>query len=129
LFCDLDPQAGGTISWRQLADHVAITFQAVPESSQAPRNSFQIEIFWDGTLRLTWLEIGATSGIVGLSRGGGVPEGFVESDLTGYARCAPPLTLRVPTRVRESDGVLTGQGQLIVPAAANTDLIFFLAPS
>jgi len=31
LFKDLDPEAGGVISWQQLGNRVVVTFQDVPE--------------------------------------------------------------------------------------------------
>jgi len=87
LFDDLDPSAGGTVWWRQLADRVAVTFEDVPERGTSNGNSFQIELFFDGTIRLTWLGLDAGDGLVGLSRGQGVPDEFVESDLNGYGAC------------------------------------------
>ena len=41
LFADLNPNAGGKISWQQLGDRVAITFENVPEYSVAPRTVFK----------------------------------------------------------------------------------------
>ena len=95
LFADLDPSAGGTVSWKQLADRVAITFQAVPECGVSNSNSFQTELFFDGVIRLTWLGIDATNGLVGLSEGQGVPGDFVESDMTAYGSCTPHYSLAV----------------------------------
>ena len=95
LFDDLDPSAGGTISWRQLADRIAVTFENVPEAGTANSNSFQTEIFFDGTLRLTWLGIDATDGLVGLSTGQSLPYDFAESDLSGYASCGAQHMLTV----------------------------------
>jgi len=87
LFDDLDPSAGGSVSWRQLTDRVAVTFEDVPERGTSNANSFQIELFFDGTIRLTWLGLDAGDGLVGLSRGQGVPDEFVESDMSGYGAC------------------------------------------
>ncbi len=88
LFDDLDPASGGTVSWKQLADRAAVTWQNVPEFGLSNQNSFQIELFFDGRIRITWLAIAATDGLAGLSRGQGLPPGFAESDLTGYGLCA-----------------------------------------
>ena len=84
LFDDLDPSAGGTISWKQLDDRIVITFENVPEFSLSNANSFQVEIFYNGTIRITWLGISAGDGLVGLSEGNGLPLYFVESDLSEY---------------------------------------------
>ena len=85
LFDDLDPSAGGTVSWRQLLDRVAVTFLNVREYNTTNSNSFQIEMFFDGRVRITCLGIAATDGLIGLSRGVGLPTDFVESDFSAYA--------------------------------------------
>jgi hypothetical protein len=87
LFDDLNPAAGGTVSYKQLADKVAVTYQNVPEYSLYTTNSFQIELFFDGTIRLTWLNIAAQDGLAGLSPGNGLADYFIESDISRYASC------------------------------------------
>ncbi len=88
LLDDLDPGSGGSVSWRQLADRVVVTFQDVPEYGRANANSFQIEMFFDGTIRITHLRLAATGGLAGLSQGLGLPADFQESDLNTYAACS-----------------------------------------
>ncbi len=90
LFDDLNPGAGGTVSWKQSADRVAVTYANVPEWGAATTNSFQIEMFFDGRIRLTYLDVAATDGLAGLSAGQGVPADFAESDLTAYGSCPVP---------------------------------------
>jgi hypothetical protein len=87
LFDDLDPSAGGVVRVAQFADRIAVTFVNVPQFALADANSFQIELFFDGVIRLTYLDVAATDGLVGLSPGGGLPPGFVESDLASAAPC------------------------------------------
>ncbi len=84
LFDDLDPNAGGTVSWKQLDDRVVVTFENVPEFSLSNSNSFQVEMFYNGKLRITYLDIAAGDGLVGLSDGFGWPLYFVESDMSEY---------------------------------------------
>jgi len=84
LFDDLDPSSGGAISWMQLGDRVVVTFEDVSEHGSAEGNNFQIEIFDNGKIRITWLDIGAGDGLVGLSQGNGKPLYYVESDMTEY---------------------------------------------
>ena len=84
LFDDLNPSAGGTVRWQQLGDKAAVTFQGVPEYGVATSNNFQVEMFFDGTIRITWLAIAASDGLAGLSQGGSTPGDFVESDLSAY---------------------------------------------
>jgi len=89
LFDDLDPQARGTVSVRQLEDRAVVTFEGVPEYGRTGVNSFQIELFFSGKIRMTWLGIAATDGVVGLSAGAGQPVDFAESDISAYAPCDP----------------------------------------
>jgi len=84
LFDDLDPSAGGRISWKQLPDRVVVTYEKVPEKGTTNSNSFQIEMFFDGTITITHLEIDAKDGLVGLSEGNRVPEDFIESNLSDH---------------------------------------------
>ena len=70
-----------------------MTFQGVPEYSVSNSNSVQIELFFDGRIRITCLGIAATDGLIGLSRGQGVPGGFVESDFSAYP--APPTVVTI----------------------------------
>jgi hypothetical protein len=87
LFDDLNPAVGGTVSWKELQDRAAVTWQNVPEWGASTTNSFQIEMFYDGRIRITYLDIAAMDGLAGLSAGNGVPAGFAETDLTAYGPC------------------------------------------
>ncbi len=87
LFADLDPGSGGQVSWKQLADRTVVTFLNVPDYGGTGAVSFQIEMFYEGTIRITWLGTGFLSGIAGLSAGGGVPADYAPSDLTAYGTC------------------------------------------
>jgi hypothetical protein len=128
LFDDLDPSAGGSISWRQLADGVAVTFQNVPEKGTTNSNSFQVEIFFDGAIRITWLGVQASNVLVGLSAGPGqVPTGFVQSDLSAYGAYSWQLNLSIlgtlgSDSVSESAGVLKSGGTIAVNAPLFFDL-------
>jgi hypothetical protein len=82
LFDDLNPSGGGTVSWKQLVDRVVVTWENVPEYGSNNSNTFQIEMYFDGRITLSWLGIGAENGIVGLSDGLGVPEDFEETDFS-----------------------------------------------
>ncbi len=106
LFDDLDPEAGGTVTYRQTEDRFAVTFENVPESGTTNSNSFQCELFYDGRIRLTWLGIDATDGLVGLSQGGDTPADFSESDLSAYGTCQPQYQLTVALSDEESGHVV-----------------------
>ncbi len=87
LFDDLDPSAGGSVSWKQMDDKVVVTFKNVPEYSLFNTNSFQIEMLFNGKIRITWLGIDAYDGLVGLSDGYGLPLYFSETNLSEYGVC------------------------------------------
>lgn len=129
LFDDLDPTAGGTVSWQQLSNRVAVTFLDVPEYHQSNSNSFQIELFFDGTLRLTYLAIAASDGLVGLSAGGGQPPSYLESDFSAYPGCSDPLVVTLPPEATEGDGLLAEPGEVLLPRLLATNLIVALASS
>ncbi len=87
LFDDLDPSAGGLISWKQLDNRVVVTFENVPEYNSPNSNSFQIEMRFNGNIIVTLLDIAAEDGLVGLSSGDGLSPYFAESDLSEYDLC------------------------------------------
>ncbi len=84
---DLNPSVGGTVSRKQLPDRIAVTWQNVPEYQTSNQNSFQIELFFDGRIRITQLAVAAADGITGLSRGTGLSPLYVEFDLSNFATC------------------------------------------
>ncbi|MCK4659057.1 MAG: hypothetical protein KAV82_05995 [Phycisphaerae bacterium] len=89
LFDDLSAPHGGTITWKQVADRIAVTWDGVPEYTSTGSNTFQIEMFFDGRIHITWLQVSSNDSIVGLSPGGGVPEDpFPETNISS----APPCT-------------------------------------
>jgi uncharacterized repeat protein (TIGR01451 family) len=129
LFDDLYPGDGGSVSWKELSNRVAVTFQNVPEYGTSDQNSFQIEMFFNGRIRLTWLALAARDGLAGLSAGTGVPVGFLESDLSSYGSCVPPLLVNIPASATEGDGVLAGAGHVIFPALLTTNVTVVLTSS
>lgn len=87
LYDDLNPSSAGTVSWRRFGDHVAVTWQDVPEYNTSNQNTFQVQLFYDGRITMSWLDIAAVDGIVGLSDGQGLGADFFERDLSGYGDC------------------------------------------
>lgn len=93
FLADLNPARRGRVSWAQLADRVAVTWEDVPSYDSSgvypPGNShsFQIEMMFDGVIRITWLNLFAANAVAGLSRGGGVPAGFEPTDFAGLPSC------------------------------------------
>jgi len=84
LYVDLNPAARGTISWRQLPDRLVVTYDNVRQWGTDDSNTFQVEVFFDGRIRLTWLRVDAAAVLVGLSPGGGVPAGFANSTFVSF---------------------------------------------
>jgi len=89
LYDDLNPTAGGQVSWKQLADRMVVTWDGVPEYNTTSFNTFQVELYFDGRIRLSYLAVGAADGIAGLSRGDGLSPDFFESDLSAMGSCGP----------------------------------------
>ncbi|MBI3879372.1 MAG: M36 family metallopeptidase, partial [Verrucomicrobia bacterium] len=129
LDLDLPLSPGGSVSWKQLADRVAVTWQNDRRWGTTNANNFQIEMFFDGRIRLTWLQIDNANGLAGLSRGTGVPPAFFESDLSVSPSCPVPLLLTVPSSTSEGAGVLTNAGVVALPAAQASDLVVSLVSS
>ena len=82
LYTDLNARAAGSVSLRQLSNRVAVTWQGVPEFDSPGTNTFQIELFFDGKIRISWLGIGSRNNIIGLSNGLGLPADFAETDFS-----------------------------------------------
>jgi hypothetical protein len=87
-FDDYNPGAGGSVSFRRLSDRIAVTWNGVFEFGTTNPNWFQIELFYGGRIRVTYLSMSSIDGVAGLSRGLGLPVPFLESDLSGYV-CEP----------------------------------------
>ena len=87
----VNAKAGGTVSVLQDSQKVAVTYENVPTASkQFGLNSFQIELFFLGRIRTTFLAIASRLGLTGLSHGDGTPGDYVPSDLlnTGGLKAA-----------------------------------------
>ncbi len=89
LYDDLNPSSGGTISYKQLADRLVVTYENVPEYSNTGANSFQIELFFDGAITINYLDLTASDGLAGLSAGNGLDPEFFMSDLSNLGVCQP----------------------------------------
>ncbi len=127
LFRDLYPPGGGTISWLQLSNRFVATYENVPEYVAENSNSFQIEWFFDGRIRITYLQIDARSGLAGLSRGAGLPAAFKQSDFDSYGSCSQPLMLASMAAVSEGAGTITNGGRVDLSHALATNFTVTLA--
>jgi hypothetical protein len=87
LFDDLNPYIAGSVSYQQLEDRLAVTWLNLPEYYNIGSNTCQVEMFFDGRIRLSYLSISAADGLVGLSEGNGVPVNLYQDDFTSLAAC------------------------------------------
>ena len=87
LFDDLNPATGGTITWEQLTNRVVVTWSNVPEWGESNSNTFQVEMYFSGQIRLSYLSVPAVGGLAGLSAGNGVDPEFYETDLSAVGAC------------------------------------------
>jgi len=103
VFTDLNPSAGGQVSYQQLPDRFVVTFEDVPTfSSTSQRNSFQFALYSDGAISLTYLEVSSSNAVVAGVSSGNV-EDSVPTDLSedlpscgsgpAYVTCDAPDTL------------------------------------
>ncbi len=89
LFEDLDPGDGGTVSYKQLDDHVAVTWDNIPHHSNGGSNNMQVLLYFDGRITIAYLGMTASEGIAGISQGNGEPPEFFESNLSSLGECGP----------------------------------------
>lgn len=80
----------------QLADRCVATWENVPEYSTSNSNTFQVEMFFSGVIRVSYLAIAAVDGIAGLSAGSGLSPDFLENDLTSGTVCQLPVPQAAP---------------------------------
>lgn len=107
LFTDLNPTVGGAVSRKVLEDRVAVTYTAVVAVGGS-RNTFQIELFFDGRIALSYLSLNALNVVVGLSRGAGLPPDYYETDLSALPACGayPPTAYDASLEIDHNESVL-----------------------
>jgi hypothetical protein len=90
LFNDLDAAQGGQVSWKQLGDRFVVTWLGVFHHgvTNSP-NTFQIELYYDGRIQISWLTLTDTDGLAGLSQGAGLSPDFTETNLSSFLACGP----------------------------------------
>ncbi|HVP13820.1 MAG TPA: Ig-like domain-containing protein [Phycisphaerae bacterium] len=89
LFDDLNVTGSAVVKWQQLGDRAVVTWLNIPEYSSTGSNTFQIEMFYDGTITINYLACSAADGLAGLSAGNGQPSDFAEMDLSAMGACGP----------------------------------------
>jgi hypothetical protein len=74
---------------------VAVTWENVPEYTATGSNTFQIEMYFDGTIVLSYAGLTAGDGLTGLSEGTGLSPDYYATDLSAMGACAA-LTIELP---------------------------------
>jgi len=98
VFTDFNPSAGGSASYKELEDRLVITFIDIREYDKTETNNYQVELFYFGGIRMSYLDMGVKSGIVGLSNGQGIPTGTqTDFSTTGSCAEAPPPYVEIDT--------------------------------
>ena len=87
-------------------EKVAIKWSNYVQDGTNDPNTFSCELFFDGRIRLAWLDIGSISNIVGLSDGNGTPSDFVEDDFSESDSCGIPGDVNGDGMVGASDILL-----------------------
>ncbi len=90
-----------TVRWKQTDDRLVVTWWNAPAIREGRSTNSQIEMFYDGRIRISWLgPVYDFPAVVGLSEGLGLPINFLETDFRDYLGGSCPfrtLTLRVQT--------------------------------
>lgn len=117
LFDDLNPTAGGTVSYRDLGSRLAVTWLGVAEYGTSNSNTFQIILDSNGEITIAWLGIEVQDAITGLSPGTGTDPGFIMADFSeASAGCVP----RPPVASDLSFGIPPG-GSVDITLSASDD--------
>lgn len=109
VFADLNPPVGGKIKRQQLEDRLVITFeQVVAVGGTGNGVTFQVEMFFDGRIHVSYLTVDMPNWIAGLSAGNGLPGDFYESDLSAQPACGayPPIARDVSAETLHNEPVL-----------------------
>ncbi len=127
LFADLNPEVRGSVYYEQRSNRVVISFIDVPVYSSSGvyaasnSNSFQVEMFYNGRIRITYLNVTANNALVGLSRGLGLPADYENSQFLANPSC--PITIDSPHSAdMDGDGIITMSEVLRVIQLSSFDL-------
>lgn len=130
LFRDLERNAASRISWQQWSDRLVVTWDKMISTGVGLTNQFQAELYFDGVIIFTYLDVQTSLAVVGLSPGGGIPDGAVEADFSALTDCdVLPITITLPGVVTEGDGLLRGAGRVSIPIARAVNTTINLSSS
>ena len=110
VYSDLDPSSGGGVSYSQIsATSVLIAYKGVPAWGEASGNDFSVTLSSSGEITIRYDNVGVSSYIVGVSKGGSGNSGS-EVDLVG-ANWKVPYTGYGALYERLGNGTTMASGQ------------------
>ena len=118
LWDDLNPSGGtnGRIRKFETDDRLVVTFEGLSEYSLTNSNTFQAELFYDGRIRLSYLGIDLSDGLVGISPGGVTYDSntHVEEDFSALeVFWIPTISEDAPDARHNHSAVWTGTEMII----------------
>lgn len=87
LLADLDPTAGGSVTFASAADNFSVTWTDVPQYGESDKNTLQVTLWRDGRIDFAWgagVSTSIAEGVVGVAPGA-ERGGFTGADLSGAA--------------------------------------------
>ncbi len=111
FYADLKPDRGGRVSYGSRSNRLVFTYADVPDGEAGHLHTAQVEWFFDGRIRMSYLRLDASEAMVGLSEGKGVPSGFMTTDFSAYASCVPPVLVPSSAEIWIPEG---GWGEVAV---------------
>ena len=93
FFDDLNPSSAsaGLVTADEFADRVTITYDSIPGFGSTDDNDFQIQLFNDGTIVVTYLTMSQTDGLIGVSAGDALLNAPPETDFSSLTPVAPVM--------------------------------------
>ncbi|GMH38076.1 hypothetical protein BSKO_05960 [Bryopsis sp. KO-2023] len=131
LFSDLDPSSGGEVRWSQQDDRFVVAWRNVESHFYRGKNTFQVELFWNGAIRIQFLGVSAFNAVVGVSDGTYSPlfreTYFSETDQCEFLPEPPKLILPIdglPDMFSGADGSpLSGNFSIRNEGGEHLDLV------
>jgi len=103
---DINPLQGGKIIFEELSDRAVISYLEIKQTDNPGTNTFQLELFYHGLIRLSYLEMAIEECLVGLSNGQGIPGGNpVDLSLTGLCLASTPPEVILESPSGEQTGL------------------------
>ena len=128
LFADLK-KSTGRVWWQEFSDRAVATWDHVTDFPGTKTNTFQVELYFDGRIRIAYEQVQMLTAIVGVSPGLGQGGSFAETDFSSPALCSlKPVVLTLPEPLTEGNGSVSG-ARITVTNFSVVDRTFTLVSS